>query len=62
MEKARRRRRRERMFTLVMGLILAALWMVFCFMMMDAWMNHPAEQPITYEQYMEQIGCDPIDG
>lgn len=42
----------------VVALIAVCLLVItlFCCMACKVWCEHPAEQPITYEQYMERFG------
>ena len=53
MAKTREQRKRERVKTAVMALVLMILWLGLCTMMVKAFMD---EEPISGHEYMEQIG------
>lgn len=59
MSKTRNERKREQMESLFAGLCVVAVFLLvitlLCGMAVRA-MECPAEQPITYEQYMERFG------
>lgn len=60
MSKTRNERKREQMENLFAGLCVVVVFLLvitlLCGMACKAWCEHPAEQPITYEQYMERFG------
>ena len=56
--KTRVQRKRELKRTVCMVAALALLWMMLCTMMVKAWVEHPAEQPVSYAAHMEAIGGD----
>lgn len=60
MSKTRNERRRERTESLFYGAALIAVCLLvitlLCGMACKAWCEHPAEQPISYEEYMERFG------
>lgn len=55
--RTRSQRKRERIRTACMAFALMMLWMMV-FMMMGKALDHPAEQPVTYAEYMETFGGD----
>jgi hypothetical protein len=59
MSKTRNQRKQEIIDRIVaglfVGLFMAAVAMLLCGMCCVAW-NHPAEEPITYEEHMERFG------
>lgn len=59
MRKTREQRKRDRWQTAAMAAALMIMWMVICTMMVKAWADHPAEQPVQGVQYIESIGGDP---
>ncbi len=59
MRKTREQRKRERWQTAAMAAALMIMWMGLCTMMVKAWADHPAEQPVQGVQYIESIGGDP---
>ena len=59
MSKTREQRKRERWQTAAMAAALMIMWMVICTMMVKAWAEHPAEQPVNGVEYIEAIGGDP---
>lgn len=59
MSKTREQRKRERWQTAAMSAALMIMWMVLCTMMVKAWADSPAEQPVNGVEYIESIGGDP---
>ena len=59
MRKTREQRKRERWQTAAMAAALMIMWMVLCTMMVKAWADSPAEQPVNGVEYIEAIGGDP---
>ena len=59
MSKTREQRKRERWQTAAMAAALMIMWMVICTMMVKAWADSPAEQPVNGVEYIESIGGDP---
>ena len=62
MKEARRHRtRNQRKLELVknvfVGIALVLMWFVLCTVMVKAWLGHPAEQPVTYEEHMAFVQC-----
>lgn len=56
MKRAKTRNQRKRAFKdacLTAPMVL--LWAAVLVMMFRAWVEHPAEQPVSYEQHMEYI-------
>lgn len=58
MSKTRNQRKRELRRTVCMAAVLGLLWMMVCTVMVKAWVEHPAEQPVDGVAYMEAIGGD----
>ena len=59
--RTRNQRKRERIQTACMAAALMILWMILCTVMVKAWLGHPAEQPVTYEEhvvFVQTIGGD----
>ena len=59
MSKTREQIKRERWQTAAMAAALMIMWMVLCTMMVKAWADSPAEQPVNGVEYIEAIGGDP---
>ena len=59
MSKTREQRKRERWQTAAMSAALMIMWMVLCTMMVKAWADSPAEQPVNGVEYIEASGGDP---
>lgn len=59
MSKTREQRKRDRWQTAAMAAALMIMWMVLCTMMVKAWADSPAEQPVNGVEYIEAIGGDP---
>ena len=59
MSKTREQHKRERWQTAAMAAALMIMWMVICTMMVKAWSDSPAEQPVNGVEYIEAIGGDP---
>ena len=59
MSKTREQRKHERWQTAAMAAALMIMWMVLCTMMVKAWADSPAEQPVNGVEYIEAIGGDP---
>ena len=56
--KTRNQRKRELRRLICMSFALGLLWLMVFSMMVSAWAEHPAEQPVTYAEHMEAIGGD----
>ena len=59
MSKTREQRKHDRWQTAAMAAALMIMWMVLCTMMVKAWADSPAEQPVNGVEYIEAIGGDP---
>ena len=55
MSKTRNQRKREQINTILMGIAAALLCAIVCTMMVKAWAEHPAEQPVSGTEYLESI-------
>ena len=60
MSKTRYERKREKRENFISGLVVAVVFFLItlflCGMACKTWCEHPAEQPISYEEYMERFG------
>lgn len=59
--RTRNQRKRELVKNVFMGIALVLLWFVLCTIMVKAWLGHPAEQPVSYEEhvvFVQTIGGD----
>lgn len=56
--KTRNQRKRELRRLVCMTAALVVLWGLLLTMMVKAWAEHPAEQPVNGLYYMETIGGD----
>ena len=56
--KTRNQRKREIRKTVFLVLSMLLMWTLVLTMMVTAWAEHPAEQPVNGIVYMETIGGD----
>lgn len=54
-KQSRNQRKLERRKTAVMVVAMMVLWSVVLTMMVTAWAEHPAEQPVNGHEYLESI-------
>lgn len=54
--RTRNQRKREMRRLICMSFALGLLWLMVFSMMVGAWAEHPAEQPVNGYEYMEMIG------
>lgn len=57
-QRTRNQRKRDRARTACMMIFLVILSMMLCTVMVKAWAEHPAEQPVSYAEHMISIGGD----
>lgn len=56
--RTRNQRKRELRRLICMAAAIGMLYASVMCMMVKAWFEHPAEQPVTYAEHMESIGGD----
>lgn len=53
--RTRNQRKRELRRTICMAFAMGLMWLIVLTMMVTAWAEHPAEQPVNGYEYMESI-------
>ena len=53
--RTRNQRKRELRRTICLAFAMGIMWLMVFSMMVGAWMEHPAEQPISYSEHMEYV-------
>ena len=56
--KTRNQRKREFINTLLMSIVAFLMSVMVMTMMVKAWAEHPAEQPVNGYEYLQSIGGD----
>lgn len=59
--KTRNQQKRDQMRFVCMALAMALFGMMLMCVMVKAWAEHPAEQPVNGYEYLESIGGDPYE-
>lgn len=53
--RTRNQRKRELRRIICLSAALLIMWMMLCTIFVKAWMDHPAEQPVSYAEHMATI-------